>query len=144
MKNLAFSKNKWVPQKTFYFVPPSVWIQRFLSDPNFCKLINRSFAAIANDMRDIPDGNIWKEFSKNPLFNNKGSHNIGLLLNVDWFKPFDRSEYKVSALMMSVINLSISERFKKRWTMVLGIIPGPTEPKGNINTFLSPIIEDLL
>ena len=28
--------------------------------------------------------------------------------------------------------------------MVLGIIPGPTEPKGNINTFLSPIIEDLL
>ena len=28
--------------------------------------------------------------------------------------------------------------------MVLGIIPDPTEPKGNINTFLSPIIEDLL
>ena len=39
------------------------------------------------------------------LFNDKGSHNIGLLLNVDWFKPFDRSEYKVSALMTSVINL---------------------------------------
>ena len=27
---------------------------------------------------------------------------------------------------------------------MLGIIPGPTEPKGNINTFLSPIIQDLL
>ena len=76
-------------------------------------------------------------FKKKPLFNDKGSHNIGLLLNVDWFKPFDRSEYKVSALMMSVINLPRSERFKKRWTMVLGIIPGPTEPKGNINTFLN-------
>ena len=146
MKNLAFSKTKWVPHKTFYFVPPSVWIQRFMSDPTFCKLINRpaSASAIVNDMRDITDGNIWKEFSKNPLFNDKGSNNIGLLLNVDWFKPFDRSEYKVSALMMSVVNLPRSERFKKRWTMVLGIIPGPTEPKGNINTFLSPIIEDLL
>ena len=28
--------------------------------------------------------------------------------------------------------------------MVLGVIPGPTEPKGNINTFLKPIIDDLL
>ena len=46
--------------------------------------------------------------------------------------------------MISVINLPRSERYKKRWTMVLGINPGPTEPKGNINTFLSPIIEDLL
>ena len=73
-------------------------------------------------------GTYGRSFQKKPLFNDKGSHNIGLLLNVDWFKPFDRSEYKVSALMMSVINLSRSERFKKRWTMVLGIIPGPTEP----------------
>ena len=133
-----------MPHKTLYFVPPSVWIHRFISDPTFCKLINRSASAIVNDMRDITDGNIRKEFSKNPLFNDKGSNNIGLLLNVDWFKPFDRSEYKVSALMMSVVNLPRSERFKKRWTMVLGIIPGPTEPKGNINAFLSPIIEDLL
>lgn len=61
MKNLAFSKNKWVPHKTFYFVPPSVWIQRFLSDPTFCKLINRPVAAIANDLRDITEGNILKK-----------------------------------------------------------------------------------
>ena len=27
---------------------------------------------------------------------------------------------------------------------VLGIIPGPTEPKGRIDTFLGVIIEDLL
>ena len=83
---------------------------------------------------------------KKPSFNadNDSHYNIGLLLNIDWFKPFDHTEYKVSTLMMSVINLPRSGRFKKRWTMVLGIIPGPTEPKGNINTFLSPIIEDLL
>ena len=50
MKNLAFYKKKWVPHKTFHFVPPSVWIQRFLSDPTFCKLINWPVAAIASDM----------------------------------------------------------------------------------------------
>ena len=31
------------------------------------------------------------------------NNNIGLLLNVDWFKPFKRSEYKVSAIMMGVL-----------------------------------------
>ena len=80
-------------------------------------------------------------FKKKTLFSDKGSHNIGLILNVNYFKPFDRTEYKVSALMMIVINLPRSERFKKRQTMV---IPGPTEPKGNINTSFSLIIEDLL
>ena len=45
-------------------VPQSIWIQRFLSDPIFCKFINRPVAVTANDMRDIVDGNIWKEFKK--------------------------------------------------------------------------------
>ena len=59
-----------------------------------------------NVMMDIVDGKVWKEFSKtNPSFNDDDALSIGLLLNIDWFKLFDRSEYKVSALMMSVINL---------------------------------------
>ena len=74
---------------------------------------------------------------KKPLFNDKGSHNIGLLLKVDWFKPFDRSEYKVSALMMSGINLPRSERYLKKRAMVLGIIPGRTEPKLILSLILS-------
>ena len=28
--------------------------------------------------------------------------------------------------------------------MILGVIPGPTEPKGNINTFLKPIVDDMI
>ena len=147
-KNMAFLKKTWVPHKTFYFVPPSAWITKFLSDSTFKTLIGKPMAPRGlpdNVMMDIVDGNVWKEFSKtNPSFNDKDALSIGLLLNVDWFKPFDRSEYKVSALMMSVINLPRNERFKKRWTMVLGIIPGPTEPKGNVNTFLQPMVEDLL
>ena len=147
-KNMAFLKKTWIPHKTFYFVPPSAWITKFLSDSTFNTLIAKPMAPTGlpgSVMMDIVDGKVWKEFSKtNPSFNDKDALSIGLLLNVDWFKPFDQSEYKVSALMMSVINLPRNERFKKRWTMVLGIIPGPTEPKGNINTFLQPIVDDLL
>ena len=132
---MAFLNKKWVPHKTFYFVPPSAWITKFLSDETFNTLITKPMAPTGlpdNVMMDIVDGKVWKEFSKtNPSFNDDDALSIGLLLNIDWFKLFDRSEYKVSVLMMSVINLPRNERFKKRWTMVLDIIPGPTEPKGN-------------
>ena len=63
---------------------------------------------------------------------------------MDWFKPFKRSEYKVAALMLSVLNLPRRERFRKKWTMIVGIIPGPTEPKIHSNTFLKPLVDDLL
>ena len=36
-----------------------------------------------------------------PFLNNK--NNLGLLINVDWFKPFKRSDYKVAALMLTVL-----------------------------------------
>ena len=48
---------------------------------------------------------IWNEFKSDPMdhtipfLNNK--NNLGLLINVDWFKPFKRSEYKVAALMLT-------------------------------------------
>ena len=50
------------------------------------------------------------------------SNNTGLLLNVDWFKPFKRSEYKDSAIMMTVLNLQREVRFIEKnglWFKVL-------------------------
>ena len=72
--------------------------------------------------------------------------NLGLIISVaiDWFKPFKRSEYKVAALMLSVLNLPRRQRFRKKWTMIVGIIPSPTEPKLHLNTFLKPLVDDLL
>jgi len=46
--------------------------------------------------------------------------------------------------MLSVLNLPRRERFRKKWTMIVGIIPGPTEPKLHLNTFLKPLVDDLL
>ena len=92
-ENMAFLKKKWMPHKTFYFVPPSAWITKFLSDSTFNTLIAKPMAPTGlpgSVMMDIVDGKVWKEFSKtNPSFNDKDALSIGLLLNVDWFKPFD-------------------------------------------------------
>ena len=119
-------------------------------DPQFCKFIDSSkhvFESSGDVLKDVHDGNIWKTIVINqstpePFF--LTSNNIGLHLNIDWFKPFKRSEYKVSAIMISVLNLPRQERCMTKWTMIAGVILGPSEPKGNTNTFLAPLVDDLL
>ena len=46
---------------------------------------------------------------------------LGLMLNVDWFRPFKHSEYKVAAIMLTILNLPREERFKKKWTILVGM-----------------------
>jgi hypothetical protein len=42
------------------------------------------------------------------------------------------------------MNLPRSERFKTENIILVGVIPGPSEPKLNINTYLSPLVDELL
>ena len=64
-------------------------------------------------------------------------------MNVDWFQPFKNTEYSLGVIYMAIINLSREERFKWENVIVCGIIPGPSEPKFNINSYLSPIVDEL-
>ena len=122
-RSLAFAQKKWFYHKAFHFIPPSVWLKAMFSDESFRTLLatsqNREVAS--DEKQDVYDGEIWKEFLENPLDTSvpflSNQNNIGLMLNVDWFKPFKRSEFKVAALMMTVLNLPRAERFKERWTM---------------------------
>ena len=42
------------------------------------------------------------------------------------------------------MNLPREERFKPENVIIVGIIPGPKEPKGNINSFLKPLVDELI
>ena len=50
----------------------------------------------------------------------------------------------MGAIYLSVINLPRQLRFKPENIIVVGLIPGPTEPKLSINTFLKPLVDELL
>lgn len=41
------------------------------------------------------------------------------------------------------MDLPREERFKLENVFIVGIIPGPDEPKGNINSFLHPLVSEL-
>ena len=69
--------------------------------------------------------------------------NYAFMLNVDWFQPFKHSLYSVGALYMVLMNLPRSERFKPENVLLVGIIPGPHEPKLTINSYLEPLVAEL-
>uniref|UniRef100_A0A1X7VGQ3 Uncharacterized protein n=1 Tax=Amphimedon queenslandica TaxID=400682 RepID=A0A1X7VGQ3_AMPQE len=65
-----------------------------------------------------------------------------LILNIDWFNPYKHSPYSVGAIYLAVLNLPRSERYKIE-KLFVGIIPGPTEPSLNVNTYLQPLVDEL-
>lgn len=99
-----------------------------------------------NTLADIYAGRIWKEFlltyKDRPILSNP--YNLGLMLNCDWFQPFDHSSYSVSVLSLVILNLPRSIRFKPENILIAGIIPGPSEPPlGTINSYLRPLVKEL-
>ena len=51
--------------------------------------------------------------------------------------------YSVGAIYLTVMNLPRSVHYKRKNVILVGILPGPCEPKGNINSYLEPLIEEL-
>ena len=103
-------------------------------------------------MTDIYDGEIWKNFpsrldipeSKFFTAETADSH-LGIMINLDWFQPFESSIYSCGAIYGVICNLPRDIRFKKENMLTLGLLPGPNEVKlDRINHYLTPIIDELL
>ena len=122
--------------------------------PGFLELLQRlsNRVNVPNLYTDIYDGNVWKTFPSsldNPgtqfFTNETADSNLGIMINLDWFQPFDSSAYSSSVIYGVICNLPREVRFKRENMLYLGLLPGPNEVKlHNINHYLSPIIDELL
>ena len=65
-------------------------------------------------------------------------------LNVDWFQPFLLTTSSVGVVYLMVSNLPCTLWFKQENIILVEIIPGPTEPKCDINSFLDPLTKELV
>ena len=145
---LSFGKSRLVTYKTFVYLSPIVWLKKFYSNESFKHLlsIQKGYTPELEVISDVWDGRVWQSFGvdNSDCCYFKDLYNVALILNVDWFKPFKRSDYKVGGIYMNILNLPRTDRYKRKWTMLIGLIPGPNEPKENINAFLKPLIDDLI
>ena len=93
---------------------------------------------------DIYDGRVWHSFSSlsTGIFL-ESPHFYLLTMNVDWFQPFTRTQYSVGAIYLTVQNLPRSQRYKEENVILVGIIPGPSEPSLTMNSYLAPLVQEL-
>ena len=144
--SLKSGETKLYPFKVYCCNSVTENLKYFLQRPGFaskCELW-RSRDIPEGYLADIFDGHIskeWQHTSGKPFV--AAPRNYAFMLNVDWFQPFKHSLYRVGALYMVLMNLPRTERFKPENVFLVGVIPGPHEPKLNINTYLKPLVAEL-
>ena len=98
-----------------------------------------------NSMGDVFEGRVWKDFldsDGDPYFSTTG--NLGVMLKGDWFQPCKHTNHSCGVIYLVLMNLPHEERFKLENVIIVGIIPGPKEPNGDINSFLKPLVDKLI
>ena len=134
------------PKKVFCYQPLKESIKYLFQQKDFIKLIQlwRNRHVPNEVMGDVYDGEVWHNFCDNDgnRFVDQ-PYNLMLYLNVDWFQPFTHLTESVGAIYLSVQNLPRTERYKLSNIILVGIIPGPKEPKYTMNQYLSHLVEEL-
>ena len=131
-----------IAKKVYVYRSIKKYLTDFLKRPHFRELCNewRYERGNIEYYSDIYDGNLWKQKHHVHLQNH---FNLLGMLNVDFFQPYKHSPYSLGAIYMVVLNLPRRVRFKEDNVMLLGIIPGPTEPSLHMNTYITPLVEEL-
>ena len=143
---LANGRTYFYPFLTYCYVGLDQSLQYLLDRPNFysqCELWQKRETK-CGIFCDVYDGNIWKEFqsyNECPFLSKEG--NLALMMNMDFFQTYKHVQYSMGAIYVTILNLPRSIRNKQENTILVGLIPGPHEPRHDINTFLDPFVSDL-
>ena len=134
---------KLIPKKVYPYQPLSNSITYLANKPGFLDSCEMWRSKMPPDgyLTDIYDGNVWSEYKANGFL--KAPYCYLLTLNLDWFQPFTHVEYSVGAIYLALQNLPQEERYKEENIVLVGMLPGPSEPKLTVNSYLAPLVEDL-
>ena len=120
--------------------------QQLLLRKDFVNLCESTRTAYNADcLSDVFHGTVWKKFLE--IDGQKFlslPFTYGVTINIDWFEPFKHYTYSVGVIYLVVMNLPRSVRYKRKNIILVGVIPGPKEPSLTINTYLAPLVSELL
>lgn len=135
---LASRQRIMYPLKVYPYKSLLSSLQQLLLRPDLVVLCRhwQSRSSMPGYKCDVYDGNIWNDFKivdGKPFLSSEDDLCLGIMLNVDWFQPFKHTTYSVGAVYLTIMNLPRSVRFKRKNVILVGILPGPSEPKRDIN-----------
>ena len=116
MKQVEYgSTRKFVPRKTFWCNSISEGLKSILKRPGMLQMCNKWKESESKNghLSDIYDGKLWKEFNfvyKRPFLD--VPNYIVLALNIDWFNPYEHTQYSIGAIYFTILNFPRAERYK--------------------------------
>lgn len=143
----ALGKKIFAPLKIFCYQSIIGSIADLVQQPGMLEIFNhwKNRQIPGGVMSDVYDAAVWKSFlsvdGEDLLAN---GYTLGLLINVDWFQPYKHVSYSVGAIYVSILNFPRQMRNRRENIIVIGIIPGPNEPKLHMNSFLELLVKELL
>jgi hypothetical protein len=133
-----------LPRKVYPYQSITNSIKRLVQKPGFLESCEkwrvRKNMQELGYMTDVYDGQVWKEYEGFL----QAPYSYLLTLNVDWFCPFEHGRYSIGAIYLTIQNLPIYLRNCPENIILIGIIPGPSEPHLTANSYLHPLKEELL
>ena len=136
----ATGKRKFVPYKVFCYKSIIDAIKELVQKPGIIDIFNhwKSHSIPCNILTDVYDGAVWKSFKTSDdgkeLLSSR--YGLALIVNVDWFQPYKHVPYSVGVIYICVLNFPRHMRYKQENIIIVGIIPGPHEPKLHMNSLL--------
>ncbi|XP_065857931.1 uncharacterized protein [Euphorbia lathyris] len=92
------------------------------------------------------DSEAWKHFNNTNQSFAAESRNVRLGLSTDGFQPFGQSgkQYSSWPIILTPYNLPPWMCMKDKYMFLTALVPGPNNPKHNIDVFFQPLIYELL
>ena len=136
---------KLAPKKVFQYCSIEHSLQLLIERKGFIDKCNlwRNRSIPENMLADIFDGEVWKSLNNGDGAFLNSPCNFCFTLNVDWFNPYKHTKHSSGGIYLAIQNLPRADRQKIDNIILVGMIPGPKEPEKDINSFLSPFVEEL-
>ena len=148
LKSVGLASGKIIqyPFMTYCYMGLEISLYNLLQRKDIYSLSEqwRNRVVLKDELRDVYDGKIWKDFINYegvPFLSQPLS--FGLMINVDWFQPYKYVQYSVGVIYISLLNLPRHERNKPNNIILIGIIPGPHEPSCDMNSYITPLVDEL-
>lgn len=138
---LSHEKFKYYQINSYPYKSLKDALQRLLLRPGLSRRLEawRQRVVPQGYLCDVYDGRLWNEYSR--LF--AQSRSIGMMLNLDWFQPFDHTTDSYGAIYLTIMNLPRKERFRKENVILVGVLPAMEHEPSDVNTFLKPLVQEL-
>ena len=134
------------PRKRYKYIPLLPRIKKMFASARISELLqaHSRVKPIKEVGYDIHDSRAWKSWYSLDGYFGGDARCLTFALCTDGLNPFakEKSQYSMWPIMLNVLNYPSSIRTKAESLMLVGIIPGPKEPK-SIDTYLAPLVDDL-